>query len=165
MNKTKNAILLIISFVSFAMVSVSLFVMFFVEPDSNSEPSVIKLACGAAFWLFLIVGIILQVVVSVNIKRWCRRRSYRSRLKKSRIGLLKVFSNIPAVISDIFLFASLIAFITFMVVNSASIFAYISLSVLFLSFSAHCIFNGKNYYCITNYEYIKAQITKTEESQ
>lgn len=164
MNKTKNLIFLIVSFISFAMVSASLFAMFFVGINSSGETSVVSLACGIVFWLFLAVGIILQVTVSLNVKSWYkRRRLYRSRFRRTRIGLLTFFSNVPAVISDILFCASLITFIIFMIVNSASIFAYISLSVLFLSFSAHCIFNGKNYYYITNYEYIKAQITKTEE--
>ena len=164
MNKTKNIILLVISFISYLIVASSLFVMFFIEINSGIRSSIINLACGATFWLFLIVGTVLQVSVSINVKRWYeRRRLYRSRFRKSRVGLLSVFSNIPAVISDVILGASLVTFIVFMLINPSSIYAYISFSVLFLSFCAHCIFNGKNYYYITNYQYIKAQIKKTEE--
>lgn len=164
MNKIKNIILLSSSIICFAVVSACLFAMFFIETDVNLGPTTLSLICGSGFWLFTIVGIVLQIIVSINIKSWYeRRRLYRSRFRKTRIGLLSVFSNAPAIISDVSLVISLTAFIVFMIVDSTGIFAYISLSVLFLSFSAHCIFNGKNYYYITNYERIKAQLTKMEE--
>ncbi len=164
MKRTRNIILLIASLVSFAIVSACLFAMFFIEIDSDSGPPLFTLICGVCFWICTIVGIALQIFISVDIRRWCeRRRIHRTRFRRTRIGLFSIFSNIPAGISDIVLFVSLIAFIVFMVVDSTSIIAYLSLSVLFLSFNAHCIFNGKNYYYIANHEHIKTQLMKSEE--
>lgn len=164
MKRVRNISLVIISLISFAIVSACLFAMFFIEADANSNSSLFSLICGMIFWIFTIVGIALQIFVSISIRSWYeRRRLYRSRFRRTRIGLLSIFSNIPAIISDVVLFVSLVAFIAFMVIDPTNIFAYISLSVLFLSFSAHCIFNGKNYYYITNYKYIKAQLMKSEE--
>ena len=150
MNKAYNFALLIISLICFAVVSGCLFGMFFIETSVDSPPSRLSLLCGLGFWLCNIVGIVLQVIVSKNVKHWYeRRRLFRTRFRRNRIGLFNVFSNIPAAISDVLLCVSMIA--------------YISLSVLFLSFSAHCIFNGKNYYYILNYEYIRTQLMKSEE--
>lgn len=164
MNKSYSFALSIISLICFTVVSTCLFGMFFIETTVDSPPSKLNLFCGIGFWLFTILGILLQIVVSRNIKRWYeRKRLYRSRFRRTKIGLLTFFSNLPAIISDIVLVVSLITFIVIMIIDSTSILAYISLSVLFLSFSAHCIFNGKNYYYITNYERIKAQLTKMEE--
>ena len=164
MNKAYNFALLIISLICFAVVSGCLFGMFFIETSVDSLPSRLSLFCGLGFWLCNIVGIVLQVIVSKNVKHWYeRRRLFRTRFRRNRIGLFNVFSNIPAAISDVLLCVSMITFIVFMIIDSTSIFAYISLSVLFLSFSAHCIFNGKNYYYILNYEYIRTQLMKSEE--
>ena len=164
MNKTKNIILLTFSLISFFIFAACLFVMFFIETNYETGYSVINIVCGTSFWLSLIVGIILQIVLSTSIKRWHkRRRLCNSRFVRMRMGLLSLFSNIPAAISDIALGTSLVVFIVFMFVNQSSIFAYISLSVLCFSFCSHCIFNGRNYYYITNYEHIKTQIMKTEE--
>lgn len=164
MNKAYNSALLIISMICFTVVSGCLFGMFFIETTVDSPPSKLSLLCGLGFWLCNIVGIVLQIIVSKNVKYWYeRRRLFRTRFSRNRIGLFSVFSNIPAAISDALLSISTIAFIVFMIIDSTSIFAYISLSVLFLSFSAHCIFNGKNYYYITNYEYIRTQLMKSEE--
>ena len=162
MNKTKNTILLIVSLISFALVSVSVFVMFFTVNSSDSGSSAVNLACGVAFWLFLVVGIVLQAVVSVNVKK-VRRKLSGTKFARKRVGLLNAFCNIPATVSDVLLVISTILFIICIIKDAASIFAYISLSVLFLSFSAHCIFNGKNYYCITNYEWLELNSKKSEE--
>ena len=164
MNKTSNFALLIVSLLCFAVVSASLFGMFFIEAAPEGPPSKLALLCGIGFWLPLISGIVLQTVLSIRTKRWSARRNLRRLgLSRTRIGLFRVFSNIPAVVSDVVLCSSFVTFISFMIVRASSILAYISLSVLFLSFCTHCIFNGKNYYYIANYEYIRDQLTKTEE--
>ncbi len=164
MNKELNFLLLIISIICFSIVSICLFVMFFIETSVSSPPSRLSLLCGIGFWLCNILGMTIQIVISRNIKCWCqRRRLFRTRFKKERIGIFNIFSNIPATISDVLFAVSTILFIAFMIIDSTSIFAYISLSLLFLSFSAHCIFNGNNYYYITNYEFIKAQLMKMED--
>ena len=164
MKRARNIMLLIASLISFTIVATCLFAMFFIEIDSNSGPPLFSLICGIIFWVFTITGIILQIFISVDIRRWCeRRRIHRTRFRKTRIGLFSVFSNVPAGISDIVLLVSLIAFIAFMVIDPTSMIAYLTLSVLFLSFSAHCIFNGKNYYYIANHGHIKAQLMKSEE--
>ncbi len=166
MNKNKNIALLIVSFMCFVLVAVTMFVMFFTVDDPVSGSSAVNVACGVAFWLFLIVGIVLQVVISLNVRRWSERKKlYRTKFVWKRIGLLNAFCNIPATVSDGLLLVSAIFFIIYMVKDAASIVAYISLSVLVLSFSAHCIFNGKNYYYITNYEWLELNLKKVEEKK
>lgn len=164
MNKNLTFIFLISSIVCFALVSLSLFGIFFIDISSDPATSKLSILCGIGFWLFTVLGVAFQVVIAKCIKIWRKNdRLSDPKYKITRIGLLNIFSNIPAIISDVVLCISLIVFIVSMIVDSAGIVAYISLAVLVLSFATHCIFNGKNYYYITNYEYIKDQINETEE--
>lgn len=162
--KKSNLIFLIASIVNFALISCLFIAMFFVKTAFDTVPSKFSIACGVCFWLFLIIGITLQIVVSIDVRRWYKRSGLsRTRFQKIRPGIFCFFNNLISIISDILMGLSLIAFITAIIIDSSSIFAYISISVLFVSFCAHCTFNGNNYYYIKNYEYIVAQLTKTEE--
>lgn len=164
MNKKINLIFLIISLVCFAGVALSLFGMYYIETSVDEPLSKFSLVCGLCFWLSGISGIILQIIVSKNVRTWYNNlKPISPRFKKSRIGILNLFSNFAAAVSDIILCVSLILFISFVFIDSSGIYAYIFLAVLFLSFCAHCVFNGKNYYYITNYEYVMTQLTKMEE--
>ena len=162
---TKNGIraLFIASLICVFMVSVCLFSLYFIE--INEEAELPNILCGICFWVFAIAAAVLQIILSANIKRLQKTgKLHNLRIKKKRVGIIAFFSNPHAVISDIALLASLVVFIVFMIIRPISIFVYISLSVLFLSFCTHCIFNGKNYYYIKNYGYIKTQITESEEN-
>lgn len=164
MNKSRDKLFLLLSLVCFTVVALSLFLTYFCKPVDTPEMNALKLGCGLCFWLFVILGIVFQVLVSVDIKNWClRRKINNTKFKRTKIGLVGFFGNIPAKVSDIVWIASVITFIVFMVIDQSSIFANISLAVSVVSFAAHCIFNGKNYYYITNHEHIKVYLTKTEE--
>lgn len=164
MDKNRNRLVLFVSLISFAIVSVCLMAMYFIETNTNSPPSFTSILCGIAFWLFMIIGIVSQITVSMSVKSWCNKKKlYRSRFRRTKIGAISFFSNLPSVISDVTFIVSLIVFVIVLIIDSTSVLAYIFLSVLFLSFCTHCIFNGKNYYYIKNYEQIKAQLIKMEE--
>ena len=159
-----NKLLLIASLICFAIVSCALFVMFFVETAVDTAPTVLSIACGIVFWVFNIIGITLQISVSINVKRWYKKqRLYRTKFKKAKPGVICFFNNVPAIVSDVIWLASCLSFAVCLIVDPASIIAYISISVLFVSFCAHCTFNGNNYYYINNHKRIMNKITKTEE--
>jgi len=98
-----------------------------------------------AFWLFFIMVFVFLLPVS---KRRKQDRKYRS---KGGIGLLRFFSNKPAIVFDALLIAGIIALIlTFIIpplpgwITTAAIFT----AVFFLEM--HGLFNGRNYAYLNN---------------
>lgn len=158
MDKRSNITLLIGSVFSFFIVAVSLFAMAFGGSATSADVSIISMVCGICFWVFLIIGIVLQVVLSKQIGKW-RAKYYRIRRNMRihpKIGLLSFFKSPLGVASDIVLLLSVIAFaVVYYFTEGIGITCYISLSLIFFSFCSHCIFNGKNYFYITNRQTIE----------
>lgn len=169
MNKKTNIALLTASLLSFLLVAVSLIAMAFGGSATSSDVSIISMICGICFWAFLIIGIVLQVILSKQINKWKAKyyRVRRSMRVHPKIGLISIFKNLPGTVSDIAFLFSIITFaVTYYFTEGISILCYISLSIIFFSFCSHCIFNGKNYYYITNRQTIEDKYKKMmEESQ
>lgn len=149
----KKMIYLISSLVSFFTVSIAIIMMYFLETDQTGGIPILNLMCGLAFWIFLLVGIVLQVILSRQISKWIaqNRRAIRHTKTDIKFGIISFFKNIPGTVSDITFIISLISLlISYWFSGGTSLLCYISLSVVFLAFCAHCIFNGKNYYFIKN---------------
>ena len=163
MSKKMGYCLLIASFISFALVSVCLFLTFFVDSFFDAQATPLSWISGIGCWLFTIVGILLQVWVTLIVRRHYGGIASRDRRVNPGIGLLRIFSNRLAIISDGILCVSAVASAICLAKDATSLWAHISLPVLFLSFCGHCIFNGKNYYYITRDYYVESQLTKTEE--
>lgn len=155
MKMKRNLGLVILSSVSYAMVSLSIIAMSFDNVADSGGISTLGIVCGVCFWAFLLTGIVLQIATSVSVKRWYKKHGVY-RLGKRKLAVISFFSNLPALISDIVFFLSLLVFLALIIfTDGTSLLAYVSISVLFLSFCAHCIFNGKNYYYIRNCKKIK----------
>ena len=165
MNQKINISLLIGSLVSFFIVALDFTLMYFAGVSIQRDFFVKNIVMGVCFWIFLLTGIIFQIMLSVQIKKWCiKTRLLRSKYKKNSIGIISFFSNTFAIVSDILLGVCLVLFtILFLVTDGTNVITYILFSILFLSFCGHCIFNGKNYYYITNYPLIQKHLTKWEE--
>ncbi len=166
MNKKINNFLLIASLVSFLLVAVSLTAMVFVDSATTSKISIVSIICGICFWLFLILGIIFQIVLSNRIRKWKSKfyRIRRSMRMKPKLGIISFFKNIPGMISDILFVISILTLgISYFLSNGTSIVCYISLSLAFYSFCTHCIFNGKNFYYMTNQRQIEEMYKKSME--
>lgn len=141
------------SLVSFLAVSIAIFMMYFLQTYQTNEIPVLNLVCGLVFWIFLLAGIVLQIILSIKTSKWIakNRRVIRLNKKDRRIGIVSFFKNTPGVISDIALVLSIIALVvSYYITGGVSIVCYVSLSVVFLSFCTHCIFNGKNFYYMKN---------------
>lgn len=166
MGKKINCILLILSIISYFNVAASLTVMAF---DGVPTPGIssLGLICGICFWVFLIAGTTLQVVLSNRIrKRKIEQHRMRRNMKNQpKLGLISFFRNPLGAASDILFLLAVVSFgIACYQTQGSGIVCYISLSLMFFSFCAHCIFNGKNYFYITNYAFAKSTLTETEEN-
>lgn len=144
MIKKREHVLLIISVMSFLLFSISFLLM----PIENS---LLMIVSGAMFWASLIVGIITQILLSVNIKKWKQQKRGKLKRHLKRSGLLSFFSNPLAKVFDITMVVGVIGLIISMIATQSSGYiCYVFIAITVFSFSSHCIFNGKNYYYIKN---------------
>lgn len=100
---------------------------------------------GVIFWLGVLTGIILYIITACVM-------SGETKKDISKVpGILRFFSNIPAIITDILMIVSLILTIYFaMDYRSNQTAAAIILFVFILSFYMHFMLNGKVFKCIYN---------------
>lgn len=151
---------------SFLIVSITLTIMALGTNPYLSSTPIIKLICGICFWLFLVLGIVLQIVLSNRIRKWKSKfyRIRRSMRMNPKPGIISFFKNIPGMISDILFIVSILTLvISYFLSNGTSIVCYISLSLAFCSFCTHCIFNGKNFYYMINQRQIEEMYKKSME--
>lgn len=102
---------------------------------------------ASVFWGMLILSI--ASIVILNARRKSSMKRSQRKQEKFMPGIIKFFSNIPAVIFEIIFAVCIIILalcIAFFDINEYYIFALIA-SVLF-SFNMHCVFNGKNYFYV-----------------
>lgn len=168
MNKKIDIILLATSLVSFLLVAVSLTVMSFGSSATSKGISDLGMVCGICFWLFLITGGVLQVLLSRRIRNWKEKyqRAIPGMNEYPKIGLVSVFRNLPGAIGDLLFIVSVIAFaVSYFLTDGIGVICYISLSIIFFSFCSHCIFNGKNYYYIVNRQAIENKYKKMTGEQ
>lgn len=147
--KKIDVIWLIVSVGSFALMSTSFLLM---PLDKTVEQyDAMDIIPGVMFWLFLILGITGQILLSIRRKRFLETdRRKRFQAKKGRVGLLSVLKNIPAIVADVGFIISLVAFvIATKVTNGMGYICYILLAVCVFTFCSHCIFNGKIYQYVT----------------
>lgn len=148
---------------------------------------ILSLASVAAFWLIPIIpkrpeghSVLLYITAlliwGLNIlKLWFvfktsnARRRLEKLIKVKRvsqkmpIGLISFLKNKAGTAADILLFASLITVVIFIKIGYFNpVISGICMSIMFLSFDAHCIFNGKNYRYIKTYSLLKKEYEKNE---
>lgn len=147
--KKIDVIWVIVSIGSFALMSASFLLM---PLDRTVEVyDALDIIPGVMFWLFLILGITGQILLTIRRKRFFETdRRKRTQARKGRVGLLSVFKNTPAIVADVGFVISLVAFvIATKVTNGIGYICYILLAVCTFTFCSHCIFNGKIYQYVT----------------
>ncbi len=132
--------ILVVSAVSFFILSLS---FLFLPVEGVVSNSVKLIILGVVIWLFLIIGILSQIKLSLWFKKSVKKDGISD---KGRIGVLCFLQNTYSTLADIICAVSLIGFIVSAVITH--LFGYINyvlLFVLIFSFSMHCILNGKVY--------------------
>lgn len=144
---------LAVSIVSYLLMAV----MFLLMPIDNMVPSLkdsrIIVIVGIGFWVFLILGIAAQVILSGRRKAWYRTQHINEkRSSVRRVGLISFFSNKIAVVADIAMVISLIGLVASVIITKATGYTcYVFLAIFSFSFCLHCILNGKVYYHVTHH--------------
>lgn len=149
-NKTDMK-LLKASLFCFGMMSAS-FLLMAPWSDFWEEQRTISILSGIMFWAFLLAGTLLQIAVSGRCSV-LRRREQEKNSRSRPIGLFNFFSGKAGKIADAgMIFGILGLVLSVWLTWGTGIICYVFLFVMVFFFAAHCIFNGRNYYYLTNTE-------------
>lgn len=134
----KDLVWLTISIISFFLLSVSFLLM----PLGNRYLQIIS---GVMFWLFMILGIVSQVMLTIIFRRSCfKNKDWR--VQKQRVGIFSIGKNVFAIVADSVLLISAVVFTALMVfTRGTGYISYVMLTLLVFAFCMHCILNGKVY--------------------
>lgn len=141
---------------AFIETGIILFILL-VSIENRQIQQIIEKVSAVLFWICVIVEIAAMYLGSKE-RYQIEQKGYRSRsIKNSKIGIVSFLKNREAIIVDIvlILFALITVILTCFKVEVAWVVT-VNISILFLSFNLHCIFNGKNYRYLKMYKhYIK----------
>ena len=137
----KEIVILTISIISYFLLAASFLFM----PLENKQ---LQIMAGVMFWVFLILGIVSQVLLAIWFRQACSKNK-EWRIQKQRIGIFTIGKNKFSVVADIVLLISAVTFVVLMIfTRGTGYISYIVLAILVFSFSMHCVLNGKVYYYI-----------------
>ena len=137
----KEIVILTISIISYFLLATSFLFM----PLENEQ---LQIMAGVMFWLFLILGIVSQVLLAILFRQACSKNK-EWRIQKQRVGIFTIGKNKLSVVADIVLLISAVTFVVLMIfTRGTGYISYIVLTILVFSFSMHCVLNGKVYYYI-----------------
>ena len=138
---------MLISIVSFLVMSISFMIMYLLTADiENRASGGLAVVPGLMFWGGLILSIISHIIMGVMRNRIVERgRIKRSNLQRY-IGLICFFRNTAALIADVVFVLALAALIvTLVICDTAGMLTYALISLTVFAFSMHCTLNGKNF--------------------
>lgn len=165
-NKRNHMAYLIVSVVAFLVFSIS-FLLVPVEADTTEQgTNVYTIVAGLMFWIGLVVGIVMQVILSILRRKWFLRNKVKLPLtNQPKLGLISFFKNKTAMVFDVMLVVSIIGLVLAMVATDAVGYScYVFMALTSFSFCAHCIFNGKIYYFIENKDNMRKAIEKAKSN-
>lgn len=157
MKNEKLGQLVIAEMVSAMVGAVALILVPVVSFDGSVAARVGAYMVASSFWLSVAAALLLTVFAS-KARRELEAKQPSKTISESRPGVLVFRRNREGLIADLVLvIAALVCvgLILFRVRTGWSVI--IVVSILFLSFQLHCIFNGKNY------RYIKALVNHKKE--
>ena len=158
---------LVISIIAFFAFSLS-FLLMYIDTDKTEQAlNVFDVIVGVMFWLGLVIGIIMQILLSRRIKGFYVKNNNRiaERGKYQKIGLIAFFQNrIASFFDAIFIFSLVVLVAVIVLTNATGLECYIFTALTSFSFCAHCIFNGKNYFFIKNRKIIIKSLTKNKHT-
>lgn len=127
----------------FFMMSAMILIMPVIE---SNEKAIIPI--GLAFWFFAISGYILLIVANVEFKRISGNLRKN---KRSLPSIISFFSNKIAMIADVAVIISIVAFVIICITELRfKYIAFVTLFLLIFSLHMHCLFNGRIYKLIKN---------------
>lgn len=143
-----NSSVLCIWFGTFSL----LWIIFLHKIHDESAYKIVSYIIGAVFWLSLITGQVLFWLADTKRKRYIIDSNKLSESKNiCKIGLLSFGVTSAGKITDIILLISVLVFIIFLFTGNNGNEMIALISVLFLVFQLHCLYNGRNYIFLKSY--------------
>lgn len=130
MAKSKKMILAQI--ISFAISSLMICLSPICSYDEGKAKMIMSVIVSAVFWIGLIAGIVLDVLLGKDNKEL-----------KGKMGLISFFKNKIAMIFDILFVISLILSLVVVISKTALAIGSVAIAVCIFSFEMHCVLNGK----------------------
>lgn len=144
---------------SVVFLSVMSLSILFMPMAVNSMNNIWVVLVGLTFYIGAIGGYVLIVIAGVLIKKHLSILKEKRKTNKDKLGLVSFFSNLPALIFDILMLISIIAFCVVCLLDYIDIhIPFIVLSIMVLSINMHCLFNGRIY------KFIKIRGTRESKS-
>lgn len=160
--KKVDGIWLLVSVVSFLLMSLSFLLMPLGTTPDGGQAGWIPLVSGICFWAFLLIGVFSQILLSKRRRDWYSRYHVRhSRNKHARLGVAAFCQNRPAIIADTAMVVSVIGLVVSMLLTGGAGYScFIFLALLAFSLSMHCILNGRLYDYVINQERFLRELEK-----
>ena len=107
---------------------------------------------GLLFWIGLVLGITLQIVLEMRRRAFFKSYSVnRGKMQKPKNGLLSFGSNALAIIADRSMVISFVAMVlTFVFTKGYGYICYVFIATTIFSFCMHCVLNGRIYFHAKN---------------
>lgn len=101
---------------------------------------------AGTFWLSIVFELFSVFRCSKERQRLEQKLYHSRRVKYAMPGVVSFFKSYEATVADILLFISAIAIAVILWIRAGNEWAIVSfVSLFFLSFNMHCLFNGRNY--------------------
>lgn len=131
---------------SIVFLSVMSLSILFMPMAVNSMNNIWVVLVGLTFYIGAIGGYVSIVIAGVLRKKHLSILKEKRKTNKDKLGLVSFFSNLPALIFDILMLISIIAFCVVCLLGYLDIhIPFIVLSIMVLSINMHCLFNGRIY--------------------
>ena len=153
MKRTKTDFILLYSSVFCFLVFSSSFLLMPLETKAQINGiSVATFIAGIMFWLGLISGSLIQVLLALRYNNRSKAGGSARRVKpQSRIGLISFLRNTPAIIADVGCAASLVGLVVVIILTHGIGYVCFSFASVFsFTFVMHCILNGRVYADVTS---------------
>ncbi len=98
---------------------------------------------GVMLWLGVVGVAVMAIVITVHRRKNSKFKKVHP--EKKRIGLINFFENIYAIIADILMGVSAVAFITVTIFAGNVFLMDMLLGIFVFSFGMHCMLNGINF--------------------
>ena len=112
---------------------------------------------GLLFWLGLILGVISQIFLEIQRRRFFRAHNVdRKKMQKPHCGLLTFGSNRYAKTMDnAFLICMVFSVVVFWATKGFGYICNFCISLTVFIFCLHCVLNGRNYFHVTHFETVQ----------
>lgn len=151
--KQIDTLLLRLSISGFGIMSVSFLLM---------PIEAVSILAGGIFWIGLLIGLILQVVLEMRRRDFFARYRVRiQQMQRKRNGLITFGANKMAKIADGVLATSVICLaLSFWLTRGTSYLCYILITIATFSLCMHCVLNGRIYFHVINQTKIQRALEK-----